>query len=158
MTARPMIADPRRPTTAEWEELICFWLQTRLPVRSRWVQEHPKRDEVMRELVEEASEMLEQVNDPTEDTENPVFWASIPIAERPDEVVAVMIDQVDLWIGIDSCWPNPSPTRGSAAAATAARHDPGFRPDPSGLVPHGLTDRARRNLAALDLLDAARGS
>jgi hypothetical protein len=74
------------------------------------VQEHPKRDEVMRELVEEAAEILDQINDPEEDTENPVFWTSIPITERPDEVVAVMIDQVDLWIGIDSCWPNPPPT------------------------------------------------
>ena len=109
MVARPMIADPRHPTTREWEDLISFWLHARMPVRSRWVQEHPKRDEVMQELVEEAAEMLDQVNDPEEDTENPVFWASIPVGERPDEVVVVMIDQFDLWIGIDSCWPNPPP-------------------------------------------------
>jgi N12 class adenine-specific DNA methylase/SAM-dependent methyltransferase len=41
-----------------------------------------------------------------------------------------------------------------SAATAASRGDPGFRPDPAGLVPHGLTDRARRNLAALDTLRA----
>ena len=46
-----------------------------------------------------------------------------------------------------------APDREAAGAAAAARDDPGFRPDPAGLVPHGLTDRARRNLAALDTLD-----
>jgi hypothetical protein len=107
MLTYPTIAEPAEPTPAEWEQLICYWLAVHLPVRSRWVQEHPKRAEVMRELVEEATEMLDQVNDPQEDTENPVFWASIPIPDRPDEVVAIMIDQVDLWVGIDSCWPNP---------------------------------------------------
>ena len=48
----------------------------------------------------------------------------------------------------------PAAPAAAADAATAARHDPGFRPDPAGLVPHGLTDRARRNLAALDTLTA----
>ena len=109
MFTYPMIASPAEPTAAEWEQLICYWLQVHMPVRSRWVQEHPKRAEVMRELVEEATEMLQQVNDPEEDTENPVFWASIPIPDRPDEVVTIMIDQVDLWAGIDSYWPNPPP-------------------------------------------------
>ena len=52
----------------------------------------------------------------------------------------------------------PAALAAAADAATAARHDPGFRPDPAGLVPHGLTDRARRNLAALDTLTAVDGA
>ena len=46
----------------------------------------------------------------------------------------------------------PATATAGAAATAAAWHHPRFRPDPAGLVPHGLTDRARRNLAALEVL------
>jgi hypothetical protein len=45
-------------TPTEWEQLICRSLELLAPVRSRWVQERPKRAEIMRELVEEATDTL----------------------------------------------------------------------------------------------------
>ena len=93
-------------TPAAWENLLCGLLERADPVRSRWLQEHPPRPLIVRQLVIEASETLERVNDPTV-TSNPTFWASIEPPDRPTEVAAMMIDSVELWDEATRTWPNP---------------------------------------------------
>jgi hypothetical protein len=106
-----------RPTPAAWEQLICATVELHLPARSRWLAEHPHRSEIIGALVAEAAGILARIDDP-QTTVNPVFWASIPVPERPAEVVAIMIEGDELWAQLDAAWPNPPPIEPPPVART----------------------------------------
>jgi hypothetical protein len=77
------------------------------------------------------------VNDPDEEVANPEFWESIPVEERPGEVVAVMIDSADLWAEITRYWPNPVPPPTAPLPPPLPGAIPAFAPTRRGWSPTG---------------------
>ena len=123
-------------TPQAWEGLLCGLLEQSDPIRSRWLQEHPQRTQIVRQLVIEASEMLDRVNDPSA-MSNPAFWSSISPQDRPAEVAAIMIESVELWDETSQAWPNPTPPTEPPQREPLPEAIPGSAPIRRGWVPPG---------------------
>lgn len=96
-----------RPTADLWERLITQRLEHIDPIRSRWLQEHPNRTVVLHELIAEADAALDDMRDPLRERQRSFLHRSIPAADRPPEVVATMLDSVELWSMVTERSPNP---------------------------------------------------
>jgi hypothetical protein len=142
-TGRDVPTSATNLTPAAWENLLCGLLERANPVRSWWLQEHPQRPLIVRQLVIEGSKTLERVNDPTA-TSNPTCWASIEPLDRPTEVAAMMIDSVELWDEATRTWPDPPQPADPPLWAPLQEAIPDSAPDPTRLGPSGLKDRGPR--------------
>ena len=91
-----------------WREAICQWLQRRDPLHARWLQEHPRRQEILNELTTDAIDLwLHAVN---ERANNPLsFWAVCPQEDQESTVLSRTLEAPELWPDLDEDYPRTPP-------------------------------------------------
>ena len=86
-------------------------IETDDPIRHRWLQEHPRSDSMMNQLVTDATELWIAAD---QQRQNPSPAPSIWTAIEPDEieatVISVLLETPDLWPELDEQFPrHPAP-------------------------------------------------
>ena len=125
------------------------------PVHSRWLQEHPAPAEILNEVMTETIDMWLPGDDGPGRT-RPGRRVRVDLDDDrriQTTVIARTVEIAGLWADLDETYPRTHRRDRSRSSDAAAVTPPtGHRPDVASLAPSSLTDRARRNLAALDTL------
>lgn len=104
-----MSMDTTRPRRY-WREAICLWLDRWDPIHSRWLQEHPRRTEILNELTTEVIDLwLHALQQRAQNPTVPSVWTSTPEEELELTVVSMMLETPELWPDLDDDYPRTPP-------------------------------------------------
>ena len=93
-----------------WREAICHWLERWDPLHSRWLQEHPRRQEILNMLTTDAIDLwLHAVNERAATPPVPSVWTSTPEGDLESAVLAVTLEAPELWPDLDDDYPRTPP-------------------------------------------------
>ena len=89
-----------------WREAIWLWLERWNPVQSRWLQEHPRREEILNELTTEVIDLwLHALKLRAATPLVPSVWTSTSEADLESTVVSLMLETPELWPDLDEDYP-----------------------------------------------------
>lgn len=111
-----------------WRQAICTQLEQTDPARLCWIQEHPRRQAILNEIVTEAIDLWCQATAARQDpTWGPDPWTRAEPDELEQMIIARTIEIPDLWEELAEAHPRTSP---------------GTTPAPIGPMPLGLSPAA----------------
>ena len=93
-----------RVRTAIWE-----MLQADDPIRHRWLQEHPRTNEIVNQLTSDTIDLMTSAY--RERSSNPTtgYWASLTDTEIEPTAVEMVLGSPDLWDAVETEFPRTSP-------------------------------------------------
>ena len=101
------MTDPIPLSTRWWRTQIETHLETWQPANARWVQEHPRRTEIVASLTTDAIDLwLHATTVRIDPTSTPSVWTSTPPTELASTVVATVLDSPELWANLDEDYPD----------------------------------------------------
>ena len=110
-----------------WREQMLAQLEAEDPAHSRWLQEHPRRSDILNELVTDAVDMWCQAMTCREDPNYPAGfgWNRLDPDELEATVIQRTLETPELWPDLAETHPRtPKPVK-----------DPPFGPAPLDLIP-----------------------
>lgn len=78
------------------------------PVRHRWLQEHPHRDEIMNQLISDSMDLTIAAHSERSLTPTTGSWATVTETEIEPTVVEMVLGSPDLWEQVDEQFPRPT--------------------------------------------------
>ena len=93
-----------------WREAICTHLERSDPIHLRWLQEHPRRADLLNELVSDAIDVWCQAIAARQDPNwPPCSWTRVDLAELEQLIVARTVETPDLWEDLAEQYPRTPP-------------------------------------------------
>jgi hypothetical protein len=96
-----------------WRQAISQWLERADPVRSRWMTEHPRRDEILNDLCTDAIDLWLHASKVRAETPAvPSIWTAGPADELENQVLTQLLEAPELWVDLEEDYPRSTPTSG----------------------------------------------
>lgn len=95
-----------RVRSAIWE-----MLEADDPIRQRWLQEHPKTNEIVKQLTSDTIDLMTLAFQERSSNPTTGFWASLADTEIEPTTVEMVLGSPDLWEAVEMEFPRTSPAR-----------------------------------------------
>jgi hypothetical protein len=94
-----------------WRHAIVQWLEEWDPARSRWVQEHPRREQILNDLCTDAIDLwIHATGVRAENPQVPSIWTAAPADELEAQVLTQLLEAPELWVDLEEDHPRSRPT------------------------------------------------
>ena len=93
-----------------WRKAIETFLHRHDPIRARWLQEHPRRHEILNTVTTDALDLWLEATRERATSTSPSVWTSTPTEDLESTVLAVILEAPELWENLDEDHPRtPKP-------------------------------------------------